>query len=730
MSSQVIAEKFSIDEEHDVIAVPVGDSIVNVPIELSGKTRGGDPRWVVPEYWRQKQKHLAEWTNRPNFVIEVQDDPIVDYLKGGTMDSPFSFEIAPKSNPKKRFMDVLLAFNDIHNNTGVMSGTEPFDIMKDKNLGGRKVKLKFLNLAKSIGLYEERFDRPKVTRKASVIEKDLEDFQEKHPSVKEWLENTEFASDLSNIGQVSGNLKKATMIMDISPYELMNLRYEKGHAKEGQLIDDAKDYEAWLKNRWKTKTWTAQDGTKWSLDEWMRSNDPNRPYISGKGNKFSKEGDRVAQQKRRQSKSESESQYKQILIATKHYFVYHNKVRGGKRGKGSIFVMPKTELKYNTLSMTAEQILKSMNTLAELKTPEQLTFEEDSIYGLLEEIDDTDIIEDQLDNKIAGKVARKTYETTQADWNDAYLYFMVALDVGWRASEGFTATYGTPAYWQTTDWKEKYQTGVWIRKIKGLAEGIMEIKFLTRKTWGMHDKKGKERTTHTEMILTPKTKELVEAKTKLIAEGISQYGKMKPQEIFEKYGVMQYKTVDGKQQLNFDHALIGTDDKYVKVETMKFPTKHKLTKKAVREMREKGETPRKLTVQTEAQEKLHAIMRQAFIASGVDLEEVVEGEVIGRYWLTDSLHSLRHVFAQKWLLQSNWNFTFVSKKGHWGAPQILQDAYGGQSNEQYISDSLQFAKKSLEDAEKEAQEQLNFGEVEKDLGDTIDSKDKGEAGKV
>ena len=733
MSEQVIEEKFTIDEEHDVIEIPVGDSIVKVPIEIDTKkpkTRGGDPRWVVPEYWRQKQKHLAEWTNRPDFVIEVQDDPIVDYLKGGTMDSPFSFEIAPKSDPQQRFIDVLLAFNDIHNNTGVMSGTDPFDIMKDDNLGGRKVKLKFLNLAKSIGLYKDRFDKPKVTRKASVIEKELEDFQEKHPSVKDWLENTEFKSDVTNKNQVSGNLKKAVMIMDISPYELMHLRYEKGHPKEGQEIDNAKDYEAWIKKRWKTKTWTAQDGSKWSLDEWMNDNSPDRPYISGTGNKFSKEGDRVAQVKRGYAKKESESQKKQILIAMKHYLVTHNKVKGGKRGGGSIFVMPKSELKYATLKMTAKQILKAMHTLSEIKTPDQLTFEEDSIYGLLEEIDDTDVIEDQLDNKISGKVATKTYETTQADWDDAYLYFMIALDVGWRATEGFTATYGTPSYWQKTDWGEKYQTGVWIKPVEGIPNGIMEIKFLTRKTWGMYDKKGTERTSHTEMILTPETRQLVEAKIKKIAEGIAQYGKMKPDEIFKEYGIMQYKTVDGKQQLNFDHALIGKDDKYIKVETMKFPSKHKLSKKEVREMRERGETPKKIMAHTQAQEKLHAIMRQAFIASGVNLDEVVEGQVIGRYWLTDTLHSLRHVFAQKWLLQSNWNFTYVAKKGHWGASQILQEAYGGQSNEQYISDSIQFAKKSLEDAEKEAKEQLNFGEVEKDLGGTIESKDKGEAGKV
>ena len=85
-------------------------------------------------------------------------------------------------------------------------------------------------------------------------------------------------------------------------------------------------------------------------------------------------------------------------------------------------------------------------------------------------------------------------------------------------------------------------------------------------------------------------------------------------------------------------------------------------------------------------------MRHCFVASGVDLNATDDqGNVIGDYWLTDTLHSIRHVFAQKWLIQSNWNFSFVAKKGHWGASKILEDAYGGVGDEQQLLDNLNAA---------------------------------------
>ena len=49
------------------------------------------------------------------------------------------------------------------------------------------------------------------------------------------------------------------------------------------------------------------------------------------------------------------------------------------------------------------------------------------------------------------------------------------------------------------------------------------------------------------------------------------------------------------------------------------------------------------------------------------------------------------MFAQKWLIQSHWNFSFVAKKGHWGASKILEDAYGGVGDEQQLLDNLNAA---------------------------------------
>ena len=33
----------------------------------------------------------------------------------------------------------------------------------------------------------------------------------------------------------------------------------------------------------------------------------------------------------------------------------------------------------------------------------------------------------------------KKFETDEEDWNDAYFYYKVAMDLGWRAEEAFTA---------------------------------------------------------------------------------------------------------------------------------------------------------------------------------------------------------------------------------------------------------------------------------------------------
>jgi hypothetical protein len=107
-------------------------------------------------------------------------------------------------------------------------------------------------------------------------------------------------------------------------------------------------------------------------------------------------------------------------------------------------------------------------------------------------------------------------------------------------------------------------------------------------------------------------------------------------------------------------------------------------------------------------------MREAIIDSGVNTDATVVNEKtgetvkLGQYWLRDTMHSLRHVFAQVWLLKSNWNFSFVSKKGHWGASKILEDAYGGIDDKKFFLQSLTF--NNVDMIEEEKKEQISVDE--------------------
>ena len=479
--------------------------------------------------------------------------------------------------------------------------------------------------------------------------------------------------------------------MDLSPDEFL-----KGDETDPDMQDmnmRQHAFEKWLDNRRDTPTFHGDDGKIWSLNDWARA--AKRPYFAGAGNKFTKAGDRIASKKRAGSKVSSGSQVRNFVEALKHFSVTAGIMVGGKK-VGSQWEIATPELKYNTLKMTAKEILAVQHCL---DNP-ILEFSEKSLALEYE----GEIVEDvYVPHKLEGEKIDVPYKTTYADWEDAKLYFMIALDVGWRASEGLTATAN---YLSATD-DPAFSTGIYIEgKDPNLPEGIMFIKFLTRKTWKMKDKKGKLRTYHSEMILTSETRELVQAKVNKVEAGMKQIGKIPDDELFKEYGIERWTiNAEGVKIKNNHHALIGDDGKYIDSATMKFPTKHKLSPRQVFEIK-KTRKPLPQLKATENQKKLHAIMRKCFVESGVNLDEVIDGIVIGQYWLQDTLHSLRHVFAQKWLLQSGWNFTHVARKGHWASTKILEDAYGGQGNKTYMMDSIHFAQMKLEDVEKEEQQKM------------------------
>jgi len=676
--------------------------IVEIPLEQSGINIQRDPKFLIPSYWRQQTGKMGQWSTR-DYSIDIDKQHAKKLIE-------LNFRIAGYENRKQRFIDVVLAYNDLYTRTGIMEGKD-YDI-EELGLGGKQIQLKFISLAKALGLVTEQGKKTKAERPPSRTEKDLDKFQEQ-PLIKDFYEFTEHKSDTNDWQTTTRNLKRALNLLDLTPEDFRHANDEIDptalNSPKGKRL-----WEQWFTKRAKTPTWTAIDGSKWSLDAWAKDN--KRPHISGAGNKTTKEGDKIGQEKASIAKTDSESQLKQFKIVIKHFGEALDIVKGGKR-VGSWFEMPKVELKYPALKMSAKQITKCIECLSEKKSKDQLIFEEESIYGTIDKsnLESDDIIEDKtpgLSNLPRTQIKKTRYETTQEDWTDAHLYLMGGLDVGWRASEGLTATFGNPQFWlRDKDVPENKQTGVWTESLGEGNKTVMKIKFLTRKTWGMKDKKtGLERTTYTEMLLTQETRKLYESRIQHIQEGIDAIdeGKLSSKQIFEKYGIEQYKELNGRKVPNYDHTLIGHDGKYVSINSVKYPSRHKLTLSQKREKEAKGETIQSMKVIHKAQEKLHAIMREALRASGVDLSETDEnGNLIGDYWLRHSLHAWRHVFAQKWLIQSHWNYAFVAKKGHWADTKILEDAYGAVGSKQHMIDSFSAAKYTLEEAEKDAKQEFS-----------------------
>ena len=69
-----------------------------------------------------------------------------------------------------------------------------------------------------------------------------------------------------------------------------------------------------------------------------------------------------------------------------------------------------------------------------------------------EDIDEREFLDKdkKRDNPNWMKPKLKTYETTEEDWDDAYLYYRIGMDMGWRADEAFTSV-GNPPKNKATD---------------------------------------------------------------------------------------------------------------------------------------------------------------------------------------------------------------------------------------------------------------------------------------
>ena len=158
------------------------------------------------------------------------------------------------------------------------------------------------------------------------------------------------------------------------------------------------------------------------------------------------------------------------------------------------------------------------------------------------------------------------------------------------------------------------------------------------------------------------------------------------------------------------HALIGGDGKYIAVGTMEYQAKDLMTALERIEFDRKKQQRELMDVQHEPNAKLRAIMRNCFAKS------IPKKHKLESYWTTNTLHSLRHVFAQAWLTRTDGDFEWVANRGHWGGIGILEKAYGQTTKEKQLQKSMKYAKTSLIQAEQQDTKKVEVKETKDGLG--------------
>lgn len=213
-------------------------------------------------------------------------------------------------------------------------------------------------------------------------------------------------------------------------------------------------------------------------------------------------------------------------------------------------------------------------------------------------------------------------------WEDAYFFFMLGVEMGFRAEEGFDIITEEPA-------DIEQDSGVRIE-----FDGDQKLYFVylyTRKT-----EKQKEGRIHEGFIPNSADGDIVK---KLIDKRLAEVAKNQGVDPNSKH-----------------HSLIGADNKYTKISTITLSTDQVVPYDNRRRI-------------------LKNIFRHCY-------QEV---EAASSFYYERPVHAIRHVFAQYWLNKSGYNYTFVMKLGHWQTLSTLMKSYGKMDPKVFALDHNLFA---------------------------------------
>jgi len=597
-------------------------------------------------------------------------------------------------------------------------------------LGGRTLLRPLLKIASYAGLKKDDVGDPasRKPKQKTQLQLDFVDF-ENSPDIVYWRKNHR-ANNASYNQNMVRKLHTALYLLDMSTETLLSgIKMKKVMREiEGEQVFTwintqgiAKEKHEWL--TWidelvgytdkKFKTWMDSTGKQWNLVEF--ANAPNPDVYAG-NNDMTKQGKKIRPEVSALFKG-GQGRIKAFKEALKHFLATWGKVNAGKYPSGTFFYVGAPVLQYGTLYMENSEILGMYECLKTpvLKFTEKKASVEPSrekylrqqrsknkYFGMKMKVSAK--TQKRIPNKyyarqmemleratkIAGKPIYEEFNTTMEDWKDASDYFLYAVEIGWRANEAFTA--GTNTDPTIIDAKKK--SGIWFPNEE---KTFMVIKFLTRKTWGISDRKPDvDRYTTTVDVMDKDVISRVNERLAQINEGLkaSELGATQ-KELYDTYGIRtQYTTKAGLTKQNDVHALIGKDGKYIGLGTMELQAKDDMTTDELNDLRGRDQEPEVMKTNDTNQAKLRAIMRFCY------KKVFPKKHAMESYWTSNSLHSLRHVFAQAWLARSGQDFQWVANRGHWGGIAILEQAYGQPNERKQLAKTVKYSNTTLAQAEK------------------------------
>ena len=650
-----------------------------IPIEhLKGKDylmgimvdRNGNPDFF-PNYQAEKGKE-----------VEVRyDSRVIDDIIKHT---PFSADLFPVKQINKSFVNTVQSIVDIYQNQveglenmtyqriAMEVGIDPKTVRRFLGIGALVDLVQWESYIDTKGETKGRFLQKTPTKKKPRIspqdDQVISEFTEwfYQPEIVKWFNrpantsarkgwdmklvpNPDFDKTkpeseknrktiLSGAKGVAGELFKIMKIMQITPAKFASYRQYDDEAldkvKERIMKDVWKDPRT-AKNDPKTKG--KFEDIRWNIIDWSKSLEAPDPFY-----KILKSGKYKGTSRQIQSKKTAHNTWYNYAGIIIQFLESHN-IAVPDQEPTSIFAQLANKPYYAHIALTADQILAMKNDIKKGKDGDNPKIKK--VTATVVDVDTGEIEVKEIEEELS---IDKSY------WDDCYLYFLLSLELGYRAEEAFTIIAKEVP-------EESDNSGIVFFDESGNNVSFedynikdnLEVQIYTRKS-ERPNVAGQGTRIHAGNIQSPECKELIVKRLKQVLEGETKSEKL----AWEKYGIR--KEFDGAEYLQ--HSLIGADGRYTQLGTLNQPSDYY---QSASDIAKEGKVETVKGVE-ENRGKMRDMMRHCYWTA----------KLRDSYWYMRSLHALRHVFAQYWLILSDYNYGCVAIIGHWKTESIVRQVYG------------------------------------------------------